>query len=162
MRHDMGNNKRQTTCNGHLDLHVQSEAEVINLAPQVRAFLGENCSREEHAEVVTVVVELAANSLRYAGSGRLSLVIDGDLLTATCEDNGPGILEWDTRKYDTVQLNHSLGFGLGIVSRLMDTMDIHTQAGEGTRVVATRRLGVRTGPPPTFDLLTLPSGAYER
>ncbi len=137
--------KRQ---NDRIRAEVRSEADISSLHGKVKVLLRGLCSPEEQAEVLTVILELAANAFKYAGSGRLSLQVEGDTLTVICDDQGPGILEWDTKKYEVLDLNDSLGFGLGVVSRLMDTVDIHTEAGDGTRIVATRRLGVRIGPPP--------------
>ena len=134
-----------------LQVRIASHAEVINLAGKIKALLHGGSSPEEEAEIVTAVMELAANALQYAGSGDLNLQIEGDTLIVTCVDNGPGILTWDLRKYEELQLSHNLGWGLGVVHRLMDMVDIETKAGRGTRVVARRRLGIRTGPPPLPD-----------
>jgi serine/threonine-protein kinase RsbT len=131
-----------------LRIDVHSEADISNMRWKVTAFLSERCSPEEQAEVITVMLELASNALHYAGSGSLSMQICDDILRITCEDQGPGILEWDTKKYESMDHNKTLGIGLGVVCRLMDAVDIHTEAGCGTNVVASRRLGVRKGPPP--------------
>lgn len=127
---------------------LRCETDVSALRRKVNLLLRERCSPEEAAEILTAILELAENALRYAGSGDLSLQVEGDTVTVACEDHGPGILHWDMKKYDVLERKDSLGFGLGVVSRLMDTVDIHTEAGNGTRVVVTRQLGVRTGPPP--------------
>jgi len=134
-----------------IEMRITNEAQIYELRRKLREMLDGNCTPEESAEIQTAVIELARNALNYTGSGDIAVEIADVLLTVVCEDNGPGILEWDIKKYDVLEQNKSLGFGLGIVSRLMDTMDIHTEAGKGTRVVATRRLGIRTGPPPKAE-----------
>ncbi len=141
---------RSATPSNTLRVEVRSEAEIFTLRRKVKALMRGHCSPEEQAEVVTAILELAVNALRYAGSGNLSVQINGDRLIVICEDHGPGILEWDTKKYQVLEMNDSksLGFGLGIISRLMDTVEIDTQAGEGTRIIMKRHLGVRTGPTP--------------
>jgi len=144
----METNDRSATRSSKLCVEVRSEAEIFTLRRKVKTLLHGRCSPEEQAEVVTAILELAVNALRYAGSGSLSVQIDGDRLIVTCDDHGPGILEWDTKKYEVLEMNDSLGFGLGVVSRLMDTVEIDTQAGKGTRIIMKRHLGVRTGPTP--------------
>ncbi len=147
----MGDNTRGGKQSNQLQVRIASHAEVINLTGKIKALLDGGCSPEEEAEIATAVIELASNALQYAGSGDLNLQIEGDILTVSCEDNGPGILTWDLRKYEELELSHNLGEGLGVVHRLMDMVEIETKAGRGTRIIARRRLGVRTGPPPLHD-----------
>lgn len=95
----------------------------------------------DQTKLVTAGSELARNILRYATDMRgrveteqLSL---GDRrgVRVTFSDEGPGIVDLDAAMKDGFSTSGSLGLGLPGVKRLMDEMEIHSAAGQGTTVV---------------------------
>jgi serine/threonine-protein kinase RsbT len=91
--------------------------------------------------IATAISELARNMLLYAGGGELILqeVYKQERrgITMVARDSGPGIA--DIRRAMTGGFSTSGGLGLGLsgVRRLMDEMDVQSEAGHGTKVVAT-------------------------
>lgn len=88
------------------------------------------------------VIELATNLVRYADTGELTL----SPLAAKSErargvqvqslDVGPGIADTKRALQDGYSTGGGLGGGLPAVRRLMDSFEIESEMGRGTRVVA--------------------------
>jgi anti-sigma regulatory factor (Ser/Thr protein kinase) len=108
-------------------------------------------SESASEEIVLVVAELAANLVKHAGHGLLTL-------RPTCaprqvgieietQDDGPGIADIDHSLTDGYSTRGGLGYGLGTVNRLMDEMDISSGPGLSTRIAARRWLRPVAGPP---------------
>jgi serine/threonine-protein kinase RsbT len=88
--------------------------------------------------VATAASELSTNILKYAGRGsiRVDLVSDGQKrgLRIMAEDCGPGIENVDRAVEENYSSGNSLGLGLPCVKRIMDSFEIVTAPGEGTRI----------------------------
>src|SRR5438132_7389294 len=97
---------------------------------------------QDRDAVVLVVSELATNLVKHAKGGTLTLtalVEEGRIgLQITSHDSGPGIADVAQALTDGFSTVGSLGYGLGAVNRIMDTMDITSQPGQGTRIVCKR------------------------
>jgi anti-sigma regulatory factor (Ser/Thr protein kinase) len=99
-------------------------------------------------EIALAVIELASNLARHAQSGKLTLasITDGGRVGIQVEalDRGPGIANVQPAMTDGFSMAGSLGYGLGMVNRLMDQFDITSQQGAdaGTSIVCTRWLRV--------------------
>lgn len=93
-------------------------------------------SSRDYAAVEIAVSELAANIVRHAGSGTITIAAITDGLEIVAEDQGPGFPEpaivCRPRKWG----EESLGIGLAGVRRLMDEVEISSTPGQGARVVA--------------------------
>jgi anti-sigma regulatory factor (Ser/Thr protein kinase)/serine/threonine protein phosphatase PrpC len=100
-------------------------------------------------EIVLAVAELAANLVRHAGRGLLTLRPLQSPMQAGIEietqDNGPGIEDIDRSFTDGYSTRGGLGYGMGTVNRLMDEMDISSEPGLSTRIVARRWLRAEAG-----------------
>lgn len=97
------------------------------------------------ARIEIVVRELALNIVRYAGRGEIHLrevaVERRRGLEIEAVDQGPGIADVELALQDGYSTGgKGLGSGLPAVRRLMDTFEIETAPGQGTRVRATRWL----------------------
>ncbi len=101
----------------------------------------------ETTAIETAVSELAANVLRHAGEGALTLrPLMGQTpgLEVNCEDRGPGIADVEAALRDghtplTPPVSGGrggLGIGLGGARRLMDELEIESRPGNGTRITA--------------------------
>ena len=92
--------------------------------------------------MVTAASELARNTVEYGGGGEIHLgVLNADVrrgLRVTFEDHGPGIPDIQMALKDGYTTGHGLGLGLGGAKRLVNDFEIHSRAGEGTRIVITR------------------------
>ena len=101
------------------------------------------------AHVATAASELANNLWLYAHHGGLVRI---RLLTETesagvelvAEDDGPGIADLAQALREGYSSGGGMGCGLPGVQRLMDTLQIDTGPGRGTRVVA-RKWQLRRG-----------------
>lgn len=101
-------------------------------------------AEREIEEIVLCAVELATNMALHAGGGVMGMqVLDNggrkgvELLG---EDRGPGIPDVETLLADGNSARGGLGFGLGTVNRLMDSLEVLSPTGPdgGTRVRCSR------------------------
>ncbi|AUG75310.1 serine/threonine protein kinase [Kitasatospora sp. MMS16-BH015] len=101
---------------------------------------------ERVAEVALAVSEAATNLRRHAKDGSLLLrVVRTDseaALECVTLDHGPGMPDIARALTDGVSSGGTLGIGLGAISRLADTFDVHSLPGRGT--VMTARFWNRT------------------
>jgi PAS domain S-box-containing protein len=117
----------------------ETEATVeVDVDPELRAAVDERLG--------LAVRNLVENALEHAGEApqvRVSAAADGDVLTLSVADDGPGIpdLEWNvvTGKQEITQLSHSSGLGLWTVKWVADSYGgrIEREGSDlgGTRVV---------------------------
>ena len=94
-------------------------------------------------EIVIVGSELASNLLQHAQGGTLTLTPLANGAHAGIEiasaDTGPGMADVEQALTDGFSTKTgSLGYGLGAVNRLMDTLDITSQCGRGVHLVCQR------------------------
>ncbi len=98
-----------------------------------------NFSITEQTKMVTATSELARNMLIYAGGGLVYIeeievgVRRG--LQVTFEDNGPGIPDIQLALTDGYTTGEGMGLGLSGSKRLVDDFEIHSEIGQGTRIV---------------------------
>jgi signal transduction histidine kinase/CheY-like chemotaxis protein len=132
-----------------LSLELVTETDVVatrQRARQVAALLG--FGHQDQARIATAVSELARNVIHYAGRGRAAFVLeDGDegegapqQLAVRIEDQGPGIAHLDLVLSGRYQSPTGMGVGLTGARRLMDSFDIDTAAGTGTRITVRKQL----------------------
>jgi len=89
--------------------------------------------------IVTAASELTRNIYLYAGSGvmRWRIINDSHPLRGVeliFEDHGPGIADIEQAMQPGYTSGKGLGMGLPGSKRLMDELEIHSVAGEGTTV----------------------------
>ncbi len=103
-----------------------------------------HCDPLNVGRLVTAASELGYNILRYAGRGQITVrigVLGGRrVCELVAEDHGPGIADLALALQDNFSTGSGLGLGLPGVRRLMDTFDIASQPGRGTRVTVRRWL----------------------
>jgi serine/threonine-protein kinase RsbT len=94
--------------------------------------------------IVTAASELARNILLYAGTGIMwcSTLTQNDNagIELRFEDHGPGIPDIDWAMQPGHGTGHGLGLGLPGAKRLMDELDIHSEAGKGTTITVRKWL----------------------
>lgn len=125
---------------------IRGEADVYAAAGLAREMAHKiGFGSADVARIEIVVRELALNIVRYAGSGEIHIrEVTAERrrgLEVEAVDQGPGIADVELALQDGYSTGgKGLGSGLPAVRRLMDTFEIETAPGQGTRVRATRWL----------------------
>ena len=120
-------------------VRIDSEGDIVASRKVVRhAATALGFSVTDVTRIVTASSELSRNIFRYAGSGsmRWRMVTDKQQtgIELIFEDHGPGIPDLDQAMTAGYTTSGGLGLGLPGAKRLMDEMEIESQAGRGTRV----------------------------
>ncbi len=99
-------------------------------------------SRGQTIQVATAVSELGHNIMKYAGSGFIQVraLADPVGVEIIADDTGPGIENCDDALRDHFSTGGTLGLGLPGVRRMMDSFEIDSRPGVGTRVAARKYL----------------------
>jgi serine/threonine-protein kinase RsbT len=122
---------------------LRAEDDVVRARQAVRAWAVEmGFSLVDQTKLVTAASELARNTVVYGGGGtvRMEALENGARLglRLTFEDQGPGIPDVERALQDGFTSGGGLGLGLGGARRLVNEFEIHSAAGEGTRVTVTK------------------------
>jgi serine/threonine-protein kinase RsbT len=96
----------------------------------------------DQARITTAISELARNIYLYAGSGQITISVLEENgrrgIQISAIDEGPGINDIRMVLQDGFSTSGGLGAGLPGVKRLMDTFDIDSMPGSGTRITITK------------------------
>jgi serine/threonine-protein kinase RsbT len=122
---------------------VDSEAHVVAVRQTVRAWAQElGFSLVDQTKIVTAASELARNTIKHGGGGKLTLEILNEGirhgLRLIFEDTGPGIPDLSLAMKDGYTSGGGLGLGLGGSKRLVNDFHIESQVGLGTKVTIVR------------------------
>ncbi len=102
--------------------------------------IGMNQMKE--SDLRTAATELMTNMIRHAGGGKVTVErVEHERLQgvrASFEDNGPGIPDVEAALSKGFSTKGSLGHGLSGCPNLVDSFDLKTNPGRGTRVVITK------------------------
>jgi serine/threonine-protein kinase RsbT len=125
---------------GTLTFVVQDEDNLLVCRTEVGAFAVQVGFDEiDRVRIATAVSEIARNALIYGGGGQVTVNWDGDVLSITVEDHGPGIPNLGEALQDGYSSSGSLGIGLPGAKRLMDAFTICSN-GHGTLVTMQKAL----------------------
>jgi anti-sigma regulatory factor (Ser/Thr protein kinase) len=114
----------------------------ISKARQAANSLGEDLGFDPTAceEISLAMTELATNLVKHAQGGKLTLTpLDesGRIgLAIESVDSGPGIADVEQALTDRFSTVGTRGTGLGAINRLMDNLDITSELGRGTSIIA--------------------------
>lgn len=96
----------------------------------------------DQARITTAISELARNIYLYAGSGQITIDVLEENgrkgIQIVAADNGPGINDIRMVLQDGFSTSGGLGAGLPGVKRLMDSFDIDSMPGTGTKITITK------------------------
>lgn len=96
----------------------------------------------DQARITTAISELARNIYLYAGSGQITIEVLEDNgrrgIHISAADDGPGINDIRMVLQDGYSTSGGLGAGLPGVKRLMDSFDIDSMPGTGTKITITK------------------------
>ncbi|OUL23332.1 histidine kinase [Nostoc sp. RF31YmG] len=131
-------------------LEIHYEQDVVQARQRTREIAEElGLDTQDQARLATAVSEIARNAFQYAKGGTVEFCVEGEpqAFRIRIQDRGGGIphlAEVLAGRYTS-----NTGMGLGIVGsrRLMDFFEIESLPGQGTTVVMSKRLSMRT---PTF------------
>jgi serine/threonine-protein kinase RsbT len=119
-------------------VRVEQEVDIV----RARLVAGDACRELAFSEmkctnVMTAVSELARNIFHYAGAGQIAIRrFDGDrsCVEVMASDHGPGIADVERVLSDSHRSSRGAGAGLKAIRRLMDSFQIESSPGVGTRV----------------------------
>lgn len=98
----------------------------------------------DQARIATAVSELARNIYLYAKDGQIifekNISAESKELTVIAQDSGPGIADIGEVMQDGYSTSGGLGAGLPGVKRLMDTFEIESELGKGTKITTKKRV----------------------
>ena len=121
------------------EVRVASEADIVDVRRALRNAVGAlGFGVTDVTRIVTAASELTRNIFLYAESGEVHwrrLELNGHVgIEVTFRDRGPGIPDVDAAMEPGYSTGGGLGLGLPGARRLVDEMEIESEAGKGTTV----------------------------
>ena len=123
-----------------LEVNINTEWDIVT-ARQISRETSKTIGFDtvDQARIVTAISEIAKNIFLYAEEGRIRIEkivnaknADEKGISITAIDNGPGII--DIKSVLDESNSKGLGAGLPGVKRLMDSLEIQSEVGKGTKV----------------------------
>ena len=120
-------------------LPVRSGSDVVAVRQIVRLWSTElGFSLIDQTKLVTAASELARNALEHGGGGTTTVEMLVEFpkkgLRLVFEDQGKGISDISMALKDGYTTGGGLGLGLGGAKRLVESFEIQSKPGEGTRI----------------------------
>jgi len=116
---------------------IRSDIDILKARRVTREVASEmDFNTSERAAIETTVSELASNIVKHSKEGTISIEYTEGGLKIVSEDQGPGIEDLGKALKGQIKSLAGLGIGLSGVKRLMDQVDIESEKGKGTRIVA--------------------------
>lgn len=135
-------------------MSLKFESRSVNEAfarQSVGAFVAQlDPTMEELGDIKTVVSEAVTNAIVHGYEGTQGTVVlsacveDEHVLSVTIEDAGKGIADVEKAMepfYTTQPEMERSGMGFAVMQTFMDTLEVASVPGEGTRVRMTKRFG---------------------
>lgn len=125
-------------------VEIVTESDIVRARSTAKSMAAElGFGLVDQTRISTAVSELARNIFTYAGKGEVRIEEDcsprrGIKITFT--DVGPGIEDVELALSDGYSTAGSMGKGLPGAKRLMDRLEIKSETGNGTIVVAEKWL----------------------
>ena len=121
------------------EVALRTETDIVVVRKSVReAAIRLGFGITDVTRIITAASELARNVFLYAGSGvvRCRVLNGSDRvgLELVIEDHGPGIADIDQAMQPGYTTGKGLGYGLPGTKRLMDEMEVESEAGKGTKI----------------------------
>ena len=119
--------------------HITSVVDVVRARRSgLNIALKMGFHQAEANKVAVVISELGRNIEQYAGEGVITEY--DDRIQIVAEDEGPGIPDVDRVLAGGYTTSQGMGLGVSGSKRLVDEFEIHSAVGEGTRIMAVKRL----------------------
>ncbi len=125
------------------EVALRTESDIVAVRKSVReAATRLGFGITDVTRIITAASELARNVFLYAGSGVVRCrLLNGSGrvgIEVIVEDHGPGIADIDQAMQPGYTTGSGLGLGLPGAKRLMDEMEIESEAGKGTKITVTK------------------------
>ena len=121
--------------------HITSVVDVVRARRSgLNIALKMGFHQAEANKVAVVISELGRNIEQYAGEGVITVTEYDDRIQIVAEDEGPGIPDVDRVLAGGYTTSQGMGLGVSGSKRLVDEFEIHSAVGEGTRIMAVKRL----------------------
>jgi serine/threonine-protein kinase RsbT len=122
---------------------VRTGEDVVRVRQEVRnRATAAGFSLVDQTKIVTAASEIARNTIDYGGGGTLRLLVLRDGVRRgvrlVFEDKGPGIPDVKLALSDGYTTGKGLGLGLGGAKRLSNEFEVHSVAGQGTKITLAR------------------------
>ena len=118
---------------------IAGDVDIVTARSQAKSLAADlGFSRTDQTVIAAAVSEVDRNVVVYAGAGEMVLRTQrgegrwGLMVVTT--DRGPGIADLELAMTDGFSTASSLGVGLPGARRLMDSLEIESQVGQGTTV----------------------------
>ena len=125
---------------------IAGDADIVTARSQAKALAEElGFSRTDQTVIAAAVSEIARNIVAYAGAGQVEMRAERRNgrweLVVVASDEGPGIVDPEQALTDGYSTAGSLGVGLPGARRLMDSLVIDSEVGQGTTVTMRKWVG---------------------
>jgi len=123
-----------------ITIPISNDADIVSARQQARELAKTIAfSSSELAGIAAAISELARNIVSYAQKGTVNVSLIQEAgkkgILVVVQDTGPGIADVKLALQDGYSTSNSLGLGLPGVKRLMDSFEIHTEIGSGTKII---------------------------
>jgi signal transduction histidine kinase len=139
-----------------LTADVRFEQDIVQVrqrARQIANLLG--FDSQEQTRIATAVSEIARNALKYAGGGKVELIVEGQspqIFLTRISDNGPGIPNLSAVLGTDFRSQTGVGMGLAAAKRLMDEVQIDSAPDRGTVVQLIKQFSKQMPPLSAIEL----------
>ena len=131
-----------------LRMQIRTEPDVVSARQRARRIAELlNFDHQDQARIATAISELSRNVFQYAKAGSVEFFFDvrptPQVLFVRVSDSGPGIKNLDLILSGQYVSQTGMGVGLGGSKKLMDSFQIESEIGIGTKVTVGKILGAR-------------------
>lgn len=130
---------KQTDDGGAESLEIKESSDIVEARKLVKRFAEEaGLGNVDQTKLATAISELTRNIVNFAGEGKITVrgvVQEGRKgVEVVCEDRGPGIEDVEKAMEDGYSTGDGMGLGLSGSERLVDSFEIDSEVGRGTKV----------------------------
>jgi serine/threonine-protein kinase RsbT len=124
-------------------VQINVDIDIVTARQEGRALAARlGFSSSEQVLIATAISEAARNMLQYAGKGEIILnyLEEGNRrgIVIVAQDDGPGIADIEQAMIDGYSSSGGLGLGLSGIKRLMNDLEVISEAGKGTTLIMRR------------------------
>jgi signal transduction histidine kinase/CheY-like chemotaxis protein len=133
-------------------MELRQEQDVVRTRQRARELADAlGFDHQDQIRIATAVSEIARNAIEYGKAGRVEFAVlqqdkANDAFVIEVKDKGPGIEDLNRILMGNYTSPTGMGLGITGAQRLMDSFDIQSSPGSGTRVLLSKRLPKRIVP----------------
>lgn len=139
------NHSNKANGQGKVTIQIASVEDIVSARQHGRELARElGFSLTESTLIATAISELVRNIVLYANIGEVQIESVNNPehigIIITARDAGPGIRDLQRAMVGGYSTSGGLGLGISGVRRMMDELDVDTEPGKGTTIVAKKWL----------------------